>query len=61
MLKVLGAVLAERADEVGGQLRALVEIAADLADPALGLGRGGRLLGLDVGVIIAVGAAGLVG
>ena len=60
VLEVLGAVLAQRADEVRGQLRALVEVAADLADPALDGRRRGGLLGLDVGVVVAVGAARLV-
>ena len=52
-LEVGSAVLAERADEVVGQDLALVDVAADLADPALlevGLG-----LGLDVGLVVVVG------
>ena len=61
MLEVLLAVLAQRAGEVIGHLRALVDIAADLADPALLLLGSGVLLGLDMGVVIAVGAAGSLG
>ena len=53
--------LAQGADIVGGQLVPLVDIAADLAHPALLLAggrRGGGGLGLDVGLIVAVGGAG---
>ena len=57
VLEVLGTVLAQGADEVRGQLASLVEVAADLADIALALSGGGILLGLDVGVIVGVGAA----
>ena len=51
-LKIGDAVLAERTDEVLGQLLALVDIAANLADPALfALGFG---LGLDVVLVVGV-------
>ena len=58
MLEIVLAVLAQGADKVVGQLASLMEVAADLADialPALGCG---VLLGLDVGMIIGVGAGG---
>ena len=46
--------LAKRADKVGGQLLTLIDVAADLADPALLLGERGRLR-LDVFKVVAVG------
>ena len=60
-LKILRAVLAERADEIRRQLLALVDIAADLADPAgFLLGRSQRL-GLDAVEVVGVGDRGRVG
>ena len=61
VLEVLGAVLAQRAYEVGRQLAALVEVAADLAEIALALSGSGILLGLDVRMVVCVGAALLLG
>ena len=52
--KILGAVLAERADEVCGKLLALVDVAADLADPSVLLLELGGLR-LDIGEIVGVG------
>ena len=52
LFKVGGAVLAQRADDIVRQVFALVDPAADLADPALFVGFG---LGLDVVLIIGIG------
>ena len=46
--------LAQRADEIGRQLLTLIDVAADLADPAFLLGERGRLR-LDVFKVVAVG------
>ena len=60
--EVAGGVLAERAGEIGGDLLALVDVAADGADPAGALGLGERLRrGLDVGAVVIVGHALIVG
>ena len=56
MLEVLRPMLAQRADKIRGKLRPLVEIAANFAEIALPSLRSRVLLGLDVGVIIAIGA-----
>ena len=61
-LEVAGGVLAPGADEVGGEFVALVDVAADFADPLLlatcgGCGGG---LGLDVLLVVGVGDAGAV-
>ena len=61
VLEIVLAVLAQRADKVIGHVRALVDVAADLADPALLLLGRGVLLGLDVRVIVAVGTGRAVG
>lgn len=55
LFKVLRTVVAQRAGEVLGQL-SLVEVAADLADIACLLLGSGIFLGLDVGVVVCVGA-----
>lgn len=55
LFKVLRTVVAQRAGEALGQL-ALVEVAADLADIACFLLGSGILLGLDVCVVVCVGA-----
>ena len=54
--------VAEGADEVVGDGLALVDVAADRADPAGALGLGERLRrGLDVGAVVVVGHALVVG
>ena len=55
LFKVLRTVVAQRAGEALGQL-ALVEVAADLADVACLLLGSGVLLGLDVRMVVCVGA-----
>ena len=54
--------LAPRADEVGGEFVAFVDVAADLADPFLlaACGGSGGGLGLDVLLIVGVGDAGAI-
>ena len=55
ILKYLGAVLADGADIVLGESLTLIDIAADGALPAL-FGSGLGSIGLDGGLVIAVGA-----
>ena len=50
--EVTGGMLAQRTDEVSWQFISLVDVAADLTDPTLGLLLGS---GLDVGLVIVVG------
>ena len=61
-LEVAGGVLAPGADEVGGEFVALVDVAADFADPLLlatyGGSGGGR--GLEVLRVVGIGCAGAV-
>ena len=56
-------VLADGADVIGRKLFTFINIAADLADPALlDLAHGGwQGLGLDVGEIVGIGNGGLLG
>ena len=60
--EVAGGVLAPGADEVGGELVAFIDVAADLADPLLLATLGGCSggLGLDVLLVVGVGDAGAV-